>query len=127
MRRVRAQHTDLDRDGNGHGDRRRAGDGNRDGNPDAHGDGYPDADGQRHADRDGHTDGEPTATLAAGCPGVPSNTCFNAGSIVTVRDSADPSKEQFQWKWINGVPAVTLGDLGDPVSGGTAYSLGVAP
>ena len=66
----------------------------------------------------------PTATLAAGCPGVPSTACFSAGkSIVKARDHADPSKQQFQWKWIKGVPALTLPDLGDPVSGGTAYTL----
>jgi hypothetical protein len=55
---------------------------------------------------------------------VPSNTCFNAGkNVVKVRDNADPSKQKLLWKWINGVPALTLGDLGDPVSGGTAYTL----
>lgn len=66
----------------------------------------------------------PTTTLVAGCPAEPSNTCFTAGrSILQLRRGADPSRRRFSWKWNKGLPAIALGDLGDPLSGSTGYVL----
>ena len=66
----------------------------------------------------------PTPTLAAGCPALPSNTCYVAAkSIVQVRGRATAANHKFSWKWTRGVPTLTLGDFGDPLNGGTSYTL----
>ncbi len=66
----------------------------------------------------------PTATLAAGCPHLPSNTCYSAGkSIVKLKNNSNPAQRTFAWIWTKGVLPLALGDLGDPVNGSTSYRL----
>jgi hypothetical protein len=42
---------------------------------------------------------------------------------VRVRDDADPGKQRLTWKWNKGVVPLDVGDLGDPLAGGTAYAV----
>jgi hypothetical protein len=63
----------------------------------------------------------PTATLAAGCPAVPAS-CYAAAKN-SVSFDADPTKRTFSWKWTKGTAQLTQSDFGDPLSGGTSYTV----
>ena len=66
----------------------------------------------------------PTATLAAGCPSVPDNTCFSAGkSRVLFKDNPDTTKWKFSWKWGKGALQLAQNDFGDPVNGTATYTV----
>ena len=66
----------------------------------------------------------PTATLAAGCPAVPDDTCFSAGrSSVLFKDNSDTTKQKFSWKWSKGTVHLVQAAFGDPVNGTTTYTL----
>ncbi len=57
------------------------------------------------------------------CPASAANGCITtATSRLRMRRPADQAKNKLIWKWLRG-PALTQADFGDPVAGGTAYSL----
>jgi hypothetical protein len=60
-----------------------------------------------------------TPTFAAGCPASPAMTCDTAGKNKLLAKNGPNAK--LGWHWGNGVAAVTQGDFGNPVSGGTSY------
>jgi cysteine-rich repeat protein len=63
-----------------------------------------------------------TAGICAG-DAAPATSCHAAGKTsLVIRDQALDTRDQLVWRWTRG-DAVTLGDLGNPVSGGTSYAL----
>ncbi|MBY0279601.1 right-handed parallel beta-helix repeat-containing protein [Candidatus Binatia bacterium] len=65
------------------------------------------------------------ACAAGVCSGVaaPATSCHaTERSSLVLRDQALDGRDQLVWRWSRG-DAVTLGDLGDPISGGTSYAL----
>lgn len=67
----------------------------------------------------------PTATVAAaGCPALPSNGCLGAGiDTVSLRASVDPTRRKLWWTWRRGAASLTQSDFGNPLNGGTAYTM----
>lgn len=66
----------------------------------------------------------PTATLAAGCPAIPSSGCYEGGlSRLLITSNADPSKRVLSWRWSRGTSALTQVDFGVPIAAGTRYAL----
>jgi DNA-binding beta-propeller fold protein YncE len=59
------------------------------------------------------------------CPPAPLAGCrlttLPGKSALTIKDSADDTRDMLKWKWTRGV-ATTLADLGNPVGGVAAYS-----
>ena len=60
---------------------------------------------------------------AAALPGLARERLHGDGkSMLKVKRPGDPAKNKLLWKWLNGAGAQP-GDFGDPVAGGTSYSL----
>lgn len=59
------------------------------------------------------------------CPATPTSGCRTPVAVqkakLKIKNPIDPTKRQFQWKWIAGV-ATSVSDFGDPL-GGTAYAI----
>lgn len=65
------------------------------------------------------------ACATGGCAGVaaPATSCHAAErTSLTLRDQVLDGRDQLVWRWSRG-DAVTPGDLGDPIAGGTSYAL----
>ncbi len=63
------------------------------------------------------------AAPAPTCPAMPSSGCTTtAKAALTLKNPGDPGRKQLLWKWLNG-PGLVQSDFGDPVAGGTSYSL----
>jgi len=64
------------------------------------------------------------STPTNGCPAAPLGTCLSAikGSIA-YKAGTEPAKSKLSWKWTKGADALAQTDFGDPLDGGTAYTL----
>ena len=59
-----------------------------------------------------------------GCPEVASETCFSAGKDrVSFKQSAEPARRAFSWKWAEGADGAVQSDFGDPQHGRTGFKL----
>jgi glucose/arabinose dehydrogenase len=57
------------------------------------------------------------------CPAEPSTSCTSTTKgKLSLKRPGDPAKNRLLWKWQNG-PALSQSNFGDPIGGGTGYSL----